>query len=262
MFMVSAIAVLLGNSRMDRAQPQLCERSVKGVGCTKGRGGGPAEGSAQVDGRWFCQGHVGAAKAVASKRRDRGYGSCSVPGCTRPAVESDGKCDEHRAGERAAGGTVIILREGSGKGDPPYAPKRAEIYLALFPELGVLKVGKATPWTVRSRVKAATEKLRIRQTDTGVEHPITGEAIAWAIPLFGNENVLWAVSERVEHAAAGRLAHNVGASPVDYTEGKEWLRHDLVGDVDWPTEFYRAVCETLAVFGHDKARAGQPRPLE
>jgi hypothetical protein len=78
----------------------------------------------------------------------------------------------------------------------------------------------------------------------------------WTIPSFGDENVLWALSARVEHAAAGRLAHNVGATSVDHTEGKEWLRHDSIGDVDWPTEFHRAVCETLAFFGRDKADAG------
>ncbi len=227
---------------MNRAQPQttagpLCERSINGVNCTKGPGGGPAEAVEQVDGYWYCQGHIGAAKAVAAKRRDRGFGSCSVPGCTRSAVESNGKCNEHRAGERAAGGAVVIVDDGSGKGDHPYAPKRTEIYLALFPELGLLKVGKATPWTVRNRVKDAADKVRIRQADSGLERPITCEAIAWAIPLFGDENVLWAVSERVEHAAAGRLAHNVGATSVAHTEGKEWLRHDPIGDVDWPIEF-------------------------
>jgi hypothetical protein len=80
--------------------------------------------------------------------------------------------------------------------------------------------------------------------------------------MFGDENVLWAVSERVEHAGAGRLAHNVGATSVAHTEGKEWLRHDRVGDVDWSTEFHRTVCEALACFGHDEADAGPPRPLE
>jgi hypothetical protein len=252
---------------MNRAQPQtaagpLCERRVNGMSCTEGPGGGAAEAVAQVDGRWYCHGHIGAAKAVATKRQDFGFGSCSVPDCARPAVESDGKCAEHRAGERAAGATVVIIDDGSGRGDHPYAPKRTEIYLALFPELGLLKVGKATPWTVRSRVKDAADKLRIRQADSGVERPISSKAIAWAIPLFGDENVLWAVSERVEHAAAGRLAHNVGATSVDHTEGKEWLRHNLLGGVDWPTEFHRAVCETLAFFGHDEAHAGQSRPLQ
>jgi hypothetical protein len=61
--------------------------------------------------------------------------------------------------------------------------------------------------------------------DSDAERPISSEPLAWAVRLFGDENVLWAVSERVEHAAAGRLAHNVGASSVDHTEGKEWLRH-------------------------------------
>ncbi|MGI8595546.1 MAG: hypothetical protein ACR2ML_14510 [Solirubrobacteraceae bacterium] len=232
------------------------------MNCIKGPGGGPAKAVEQVDGRWYCLGHIGAAKAVAAKRRDRNFGRCSVPRCTRPAVERDGKCNEHRAGERAAGGTGIVVYDGSGKGDHPYAPKRTEIYLALFPELGLLKVGKATPWTVHNRVKDAADKLRIRQAYGGVERPITCEAIAWAVPLFGDENVLWAVSERVEHAAAGRLAHNVGATSVAYTEGKEWLRPDPIRDVDWPTQFHRAVCETLAFFGHDEANAGKPRRLE
>ncbi len=176
--------------------------------------------------------------------------------------ERESKCSEHRAGERAAGGAFIIVDDGSGKGEHPYAPKRTEVYLALFPEPGLLKVAKASPWTVRARVRDAADKLRIRQADSGVERPISCEAVAWAIPLFGDENVLWAVSERVEHAAAGRLAHNVGASSVDHTEGKECLRHDRIADVDWPTEFHRAVCETLAFLGHDEAAAGEPRPVQ
>lgn len=85
--------------------------------------------------------------------------------------------------------------------------------------------------------------------------------VAWAVTLFGEENTLWAVSERVEHAAAGRLAHNVGAASVDHTEGKEWLRHDAVGDVDWKAELHRAVCETLTFFGHDESDAERPRWL-
>lgn len=252
---------------MNGAQPQgtagpSCERMVKGVSCSKGLGGGPAQAVEQVDGRWYCRAHVGAAKAVASKRRDRGFGSCSVPGCSRPAVERDGKCTEHRAGERAVSGTPIIVDEGSGKGGHPYAAKRTQLYLAIFPDFGLLKVGKALPWTVKDRVRDAADKLRIRQADGGVERPPTCEVVAWAIQLFGDENVLWAVSERVEHAAAGRLAHNVGATSVDHTEGKEWLRRDPTGDVDWPIEFHRAVCETLAFFGHHEANAGQPRPLD
>ena len=39
--------------------------------------------------------------------------------------------------------------------------------------------------------------------DAELERPVTRQVIAWAIRLFGDENVLWAVSERVEHAAAG-----------------------------------------------------------
>jgi len=43
---------------MNRAQPQttagpLCERSINGVNCTKGPGGGPAEAVEQVDGYWY-----------------------------------------------------------------------------------------------------------------------------------------------------------------------------------------------------------------
>jgi hypothetical protein len=69
------------------------------------------------------------------------------------------------------------------------------------------------------------------------------------------------VSERVEHSAAGRLAHNIGAAPVAHTMGKEWLRHETMSDVDWYAEFHRAVRETLVFFGHDAANASHPRPL-
>jgi hypothetical protein len=92
--------------------------------CTQGLRGEPAQAVEQVDGRWYCRGHLGAAKAIATKRRDRGFGLCSVQDCTRPAVERDGKCIEHRAGERASGETVVIIEDGSGKGDHPYAPKQ------------------------------------------------------------------------------------------------------------------------------------------
>lgn len=239
----------------------LCERNVRGAPCASGQGGRPADAVGQVDGRWYCSKHIGAAKAVAAKRRDRGFGPCSVAGCGRPAIERDGKCDEHRAGERAAAASLFVVDETSGRGDHPYAPKRTEIYLALFREIGLLKVGKATPWTVRSRIKDATDKVRIRQKDSDAERPIPSEPDAWSIPLFGDENVLWAVSERIEHAAAGRLAHNVGASSVDHTEGKEWLRHDAVDNVDWETEFSRALRETLDFLGHAEAAAGEPRTL-
>jgi hypothetical protein len=84
---------------------------------------------------------------------------------------------------------------------------------------------------------------------------------AWAISLFEGENKLWAVSERVEHAAAGRLAYNVGATEALHTEGKEWLRHDAPSNVDWQNEFQRAVRETLTFLGHDEATAGSPRLL-
>jgi len=239
--------------------PPLCERNVKGVPCAKSPDGGPAQAVDQVNGRWYCKTHIGAAKAVVSKRRDRGFGTCSVPSCSRPAIAREGKCNEHRAGERASDATVVIVDDGSGRGDHPYAPKRSEIYLAVFTELGILKVGKATPWTVRKRVNDAAD--RSRRTGNGTEQPITSEPVAWAIPLFGDKTMLWAVTERVEHAAAGRLAHNVGATSVGHAEGKEWLRHDGIGDVDWPIEFHRAVCETLAFFGHHEADAGDPRLL-
>ena len=242
--------------------PPLCERSVNGVTCAKSHDGGPAQAVDQVNGRWYCKTHIGAAKAVVSKRRDRGFGTCSVPGCSRPAVAREGKCNEHRAAERASDATVVIVDDGSGRGDHPYAPKRSEIYLAVFTELGILKVGKATPWTVRERVNDAADKSRIRQTDNGTEQPITSEPVAWAIPLFGDKPVLWAVTERVEHATAGRLAHNVGAKSVGHAEGKEWLRHDGIGDIDWRIEFHRAVCQTLAFLGHHETDAGDPRLVD
>lgn len=249
---------------MNRPQPQnspeaLCQRNVDGAPCTDGAQGGPAPAVGQVGGRWYCRRHIAAAKAVARKRRDRGFGTCSVPGCSRPAAERDGKCDEHRAGERAAGATVVVVDDGSGRGDHPYAPKRTEIYLAVFFELGFLKVGKATPWTVESRVKDAAAKLRLRRAEDGVEYPVNCEPMAWKVSLFGGESVLWSVSERVEHAAAGRLAYNVGAASVEHTHGKEWLSHRSIGDIDWRTEFHRAIGETLVFLGHDEAKAGEPR---
>lgn len=216
----------------------------------------------RVDGLWYCMAHLPAAKAVVSKRRDRGFGTCSVPGCDRPAAETGGKCTEHRAGERAAGAPVVIINDGSGRGDHPYAPKPAVIYIAVFPDSGVLKVGKALPWTVRNRVRDATEKTRIRQVDTGAEFSVTAAPVAWEVPLFDGRPLLWAIAERVEHAAAGRLAYNVGADSVDHTEGKEWLRHGAISSVDWGNELHRAVRETMTFFGYIDADAGSPRRVQ
>ncbi len=245
------------------AQPlgHLCERSVNGEACAAGPGGAPAQAVAQVEGRWYCQRHLAAFRAVASKRRDRGFGSCSIAGCSRPAAERDGKCEEHRAGERAAGAPIVVVDAASGRGGHPYAPKRAVVYLAVFRELARLKVGKATPWTVSLRVANAAEKLWTRREDGSLGRPTTLERDAWFVPLFGDENVLWSVSERVEHAAAGKLAHNVRASSVDHTQGKEWLRHDDIAAIDWPAEFHRAVRETLVFLGHDESEAGPPEPV-
>jgi len=175
-------------------------------------------------------------------------------------VEQAGKCEEHRAAERAAGAPVVVIDD-SGRGGHPYAPKRAVVYLAVFVEFGFIKVGKATPWTVGSRVAAAADKLWIPQADDTSERPIIRNREAWFVQLFGEENVLWSVSERVEHAAAGRLAHNVRAAPVAHTQGKEWLKHDDIGAIDWPDEFHRAVRQTLTFLGHDQANAGLPQPV-
>lgn len=133
-----------------------------------------------------------------------------------------------------------------------------KIYLAVFFELERLKVGKATPGTVGLRVRDAANKLRLRQAD-GVERPTTCEPTAWTVALFGGKPVLWSESEWVEHAAAGRLADNVGAKSVDRTEGKEWLRHETIREIDWRTEFHRAIRDTLEFLGHKEAEAGQPR---
>ena len=55
---------------MKRAQPQttpkpFCQRSIKGVNCTRRRWGRPAEAVEHFDGGWYCRAHIGAAKAVA-----------------------------------------------------------------------------------------------------------------------------------------------------------------------------------------------------
>lgn len=39
-------------------------------------------------------------KAVATKRKDQGYGMCRRRGCARPAVELNGECKEHAAGTK------------------------------------------------------------------------------------------------------------------------------------------------------------------
>jgi hypothetical protein len=237
---------------------KLCERS----GCTKGAGGAPGAAIGSVDGRWYCAKHLPAAKAVATKRKDKGFGACSVPGCSRPAAEKGGKCVEHRAGERAAGAPRQLIEGKPGKGAHPYAPKPADVYLVVFPDVGLLKVGKATPWTVHSRVKAAAAKLFVRETDSGIERPVAGERHAWAVGLFDEEPVLWAVAERVEHAAAGRLALNAGCGSVDHTKGKEWLACRQINEIDWPAELHRAVRETLEFLGYPEGLAGEPRVIE
>ena len=240
---------------------KLCERLVDGAPCAKGDGGARAPAVEQVEGVWYCARHQAAAKARAAKRRDKGFGPCEVVGWGRPAAEDGGRCVEHRAGLRAAGGESVAVDDTSGKGEHPYAPKLAEIYLALFPDTGRIKVGKATPWTVRGRVRDAAEKLRARQAEAGADGAVAAEPVAWSIALFGERPVLWAVSERVEHAAAGRLAHNVRANSVEHAEGKEWLGHDDASHVDWPTEFHRAVRETLVFLGYAESEAAPPRTI-
>ena len=69
-------------------------------------------------------------------------------------------------GDPASTGPTRLVQDGTGKGDHPYAAKQAEIYLVAFPELGLLKVGRATPWTVRNRVRDAAEKIRVRHAAT------------------------------------------------------------------------------------------------
>lgn len=236
-----------------------CERTG---GCSRGADGGPDVAVDSVVGRWYCAGHLPAARAVATKRKDQGFGACSVPGCSHPAAEAGGKCIEHRAGERAAGSPVQLVEGTPGKGEHPYAPKPADVYLVVFPDAGLLKVGKATPWTVRGRVQAAAAKLLVRETDSGAEHPVAGARLAWAIGLFSEEPVLWAVAERVEHAAAGRLAANAGCGSVDHTKGKEWLACRQIRQIDWPAEFHRAVREALEFLGYPEGLADQPRIID
>jgi hypothetical protein len=55
--------------------------------------------------------------------------------------------------------------------------------------------------------------------------------------------------------------NHFGATSVDYTEGKEWLRFDATRDIDWEAEFHRAVRETLTFFGHNESDAGRPRSV-
>jgi hypothetical protein len=41
-----------------------------------------------------------AEKAIATKRKDQGYGMCRRRGCSRPAAEPGGECTEHAAGTK------------------------------------------------------------------------------------------------------------------------------------------------------------------
>ncbi len=219
--------------------------------CTKGPDGGPAPAVERVGGQWYCQGHIGGAKAALAKRRDEGFGTCSIPGCTRPAAGLGEKCKEHRAGERAARATALVTDEvtdeATGKGGHPYAPKQTEIYLVVFSDPAALEVGKAMPWTVGDRVRDAVTKAEARLADSGNEGPISFEA--WAVRPFGDHKVGWAEGERLEHAVAGRLARNVGATPAGHLEGKELFDYEALAEVDWTTEFDSAVRETLTFNG-------------
>jgi hypothetical protein len=212
---------------------------------------------AQWEGHWYCARHLAARRAVASKRRDRGFGACTISGCSRPAVKDGGKCVEHEAAQRAAGHLFATSRDSSGRGGHPYAPKQTELYLIAFAAVNLLKVGKATPWTLGARVNDAKHELQQRQIRQGLE-PTTEEPRVWALALFGEQLVAWAVAERIEHATAGRLAHLTSAETVPHEQGKEWLAHPALGSVEWESCFRKAARETLTFFGEDEHQAGNP----
>lgn len=150
----------------------------------------------------------------------------------------------------------MTSRASSGRGGHPYDSKSAVIYLALFESAGLLKVGKTTPWDLSSRLRSATSELNRRRAELEPATVRAARSGAWYIELA--EPMLWADSERIEHGSAGRLAHLTGAVSVKYEQGKEWLRHSAIEEVDWSTEFHRAVSETLAFFGRDAAEAATP----
>jgi hypothetical protein len=177
-----------------------------------------------------------------------------VAGCSRPAAELNGKCVEHRAGERAASG-VSLLASGdvSGKGGHPYERKSAVIYLAVFESAGLLKVGKTTPWDLSARLRSATSELNRPRGELVPASARVERSEAWSVSLA--QPLLWAESERIEHASARRLAYLTASVSVTYEEGNEWLRHDAIDAVDWRSAFHRSVAETLAFFGRDPGEA-------
>jgi hypothetical protein len=118
-----------------------------------------------------------------------------------------------------------------------FDPMRTQIYLALFPKIGQVNVGKARDGEVLARVRH--HQARVGSKADGV----------WAIAPFANE-MPWSDSQRVEHTAAGKLAANIGAESVK--RKLEWLSYDADANIDWPREFARAVRQTLAFLGHEE----------
>ena len=224
-----------------------CARMTKSEEmCHAGPRGGPAEGVEMVDGLWYCKRHRAAAKAVSTRRRDQGYGICSAPGCKRFAAEPGGRCIECRAGIRAVSSspTDAVITT-NGRGDHPYAEKSATLYLVIFPQSGLIKLGKSTTWGARGRI---TEARRHHDESPAIRERLAGRdgtSDAYKLKLADGEPMLWAESERIEHAAAGRLAVLTDARSVAYEIGKEWLEHPAISTIDWSTAFHSAVSDTL-----------------
>ena len=148
----------------------------------------------------------------------------------------------------------------TGRGDHPYAEKSTALYLVIFPHSGLIKLGKATTWGARGRI---TEARRHHDENPAIRERLAGRdgtSDAYKLKLADGEPMLWADSERIEHAAAGRLAVLTDARSVAYEIGKEWLEHPAISTIDWPTAFHSAVSDTLEFLGRRRSAAGPVEP--
>ena len=233
-------------------------RTRKGETCQAGPDGGPAEGVGTVGELPYCKDHLGAAKAVSKKRRDLGHGICSAPGCERPAAEPGGRCVECRAGIRAFSSSPSDATTTTGRGGDPFAKKSAAVYLVVFSPTGLIKLGKAVPWGVGTRVNEARKR---HDENPAIRKRLEGRNStrnAYNLILADGDPLLWGECQQIEHAAAGRLAVITGARSSSFN--LEWLEHPAVSSVDWPKQFHHAVADALEFLGRTRSDAGPVEP--
>jgi hypothetical protein len=125
-----------------------------------------------------------------------------------------------------------------------FGPKWTHIYLAVF--TGRIKIGKAARLDRRKCEGAVVARVNHAAHQVNESTPE-----AWAIALA--EIMPWSESQQVEHAAAGKLAANIGANPRPHS--LDWLTYDRQG-IDWRSALCRAVRQTLAFLDREQPPDG------